>query len=323
MNMKPDQWLGIEVRHLAALGAVAEQGSFRRAAARLGYSQAAVSAQIAALERLLGTRLLDRPRGRGGVTLTSAGRVALAHSEAIVARLTAAQAEIVAAGTAGPLRIGVFQTIGARLLPELVIRLRRQRNAFGLDVVERASDGELLELIALGDLDLGFSMLPLPDGPFQSAEIMREPFVLLTPIASPLAARRSISLDELRGVPLVAGRNCRATATAEHAARAAAGQLQITFRSDDNETIRAHVAAGLGVSLVPRLLVDERDERLVAVAVDDDIPPRRIGLAWHAERSESATLQIVIDLSRQIARELTLDAGDSPSNASPAAAVTD
>jgi len=121
--MEFDRWRGIELRHLATLRAIAAAGSFRRAAERLGYSQAAVSAQMATLERLLGIRLFERPRGRGRVTLTPAGEVALAHAEAIAARLTAAKVDIAAAGAAGALRLGVFQSVGAHLLPELVLRL--------------------------------------------------------------------------------------------------------------------------------------------------------------------------------------------------------
>jgi DNA-binding transcriptional LysR family regulator len=307
MTIKLDLWRGVEVRHLATLAAVAEAGSFRRAAERLGYSQAAVSAQIATLERLLGTRLFDRPRGRGRVSLTAAGRVALEHAEVIVARLTAAQADISAAGALGAVRIGVFQSVGARLLPQLVIRLRLSSGP-ALEVVEEPSDAQLLELLRRAELDLAFVMLPLPDGPFSAVEILREPFVLLVPTGSPLAKRKQVALADLRGVPLVAGRSCRATAAAEQAARTEVGELEVAFRSDDNETIRALVAAGLGASLVPRLLIDANDQRLVAVEIEDEMPPRRIGLAWHADRGSSAAVSAVIDATRHVTSGLGLGA---------------
>src|SRR5438094_963796 len=85
-----DQWLGVELRHLAALEAVAEEGSFGRAARRLGYTQSAVSQQIAHLEKIVGARLLERPGGPRAVSLTDAGRLLLRHADAIVARLAAA-----------------------------------------------------------------------------------------------------------------------------------------------------------------------------------------------------------------------------------------
>src|SRR5919106_457238 len=72
--MEPDRWLGVELRHLAALQAISAEGTFGKAARRLGYTQSAVSQQIATLERIVGERLLDRPGGPRPVTLTEAGR---------------------------------------------------------------------------------------------------------------------------------------------------------------------------------------------------------------------------------------------------------
>src|SRR5918995_3854309 len=109
--MEPDRWLGVELRHLAALQAIAEEGSFGRAARRLGYTQSAVSQQLAMLERLVGERLVERPGGPRPVTLTEAGELLVRHAEAIVARLEAARADLEAlsAGGAGSLRVGTYQ----------------------------------------------------------------------------------------------------------------------------------------------------------------------------------------------------------------------
>ena len=115
---------GLDLRHLAALEAVAHAGSFAKAAAGLGYTQPAISQQIAALERIVGQRLFERQSGPKPVTLTEAGELLLRHAEAIQARLSAAQADMdaLAAGTAGTLRVGTFQSVAARILPELVVR---------------------------------------------------------------------------------------------------------------------------------------------------------------------------------------------------------
>src|SRR3954467_10326822 len=120
--MKADGWLGVELRHLAALQAVAREGSFGGAAVALGDSQSAVSQQIAALERIVGERLIERPGGPRPVSLTDAGRLLLGHAEGITARLQAAQADLEAlsAGDAGMLRIGTYQSVGARILPTLL-----------------------------------------------------------------------------------------------------------------------------------------------------------------------------------------------------------
>src|SRR5215212_1089970 len=124
--MEPDResgwpnpsWLGVEVRHLAALEAVARAGSFGRAAESLGYTQSAISQQIQTLERIVGERLLERPGGPRAVTLTEAGALLLRHAESIIARLHAAQADMAALsqGESGALRIGTFQSVGAKVL---------------------------------------------------------------------------------------------------------------------------------------------------------------------------------------------------------------
>jgi DNA-binding transcriptional LysR family regulator len=87
-------WPGVELRHLAALEAVAQERSFRGAGVRLGYAQPAISQQIAALEVAVGTRLVERRRGRGGVTLTAAGELLLTHASEIGACLRSARAEL-------------------------------------------------------------------------------------------------------------------------------------------------------------------------------------------------------------------------------------
>src|SRR5437667_12808377 len=122
--MEPDSWLGVEVRHLAALQALAAERSFGRAARRLGYTQSAVSQQIATLERIVGGRLVGRPGGPRPVSLTEAGELLLRHAEAIVARLAAAQADLgaLAEGEGGVLRVGIYQSVGQRILPELMRR---------------------------------------------------------------------------------------------------------------------------------------------------------------------------------------------------------
>src|SRR6266700_3470847 len=94
MIMEPNSWLGVEVRHFAALQALAHEGSFGRAAQRLGYTQSAVSQQIATLERIVGEQLVERPGGPRAVSLTEAGSLLLRHAEAIVARMQAAQADL-------------------------------------------------------------------------------------------------------------------------------------------------------------------------------------------------------------------------------------
>src|SRR5690349_24842610 len=98
--MNTNDWLGVELRHLAALEAVARTGSFGRAARELGYTQSAVSQQIAQLERIVGQQLIHRPGGPRRVEPTEAGLLLLGHADAIVARLDAARADMAGVGRA-------------------------------------------------------------------------------------------------------------------------------------------------------------------------------------------------------------------------------
>src|SRR5918999_6011081 len=119
--MSANGWMRLELRYLAALQAIEATGSFGAAADELGYTQSAISHQIATLERLVGQPLIDRPGGRRPVGLTPAGSLLLEHSEAVLARLRVAQAQLDALeqGDAGTLRVGTFQSVGIRVLPDV------------------------------------------------------------------------------------------------------------------------------------------------------------------------------------------------------------
>jgi DNA-binding transcriptional LysR family regulator len=113
--MAGEWWSGVEVRHLVALRAIAEEGSFRRAALRLGYVQSAISHQIAALESLTGKRLIDRSRGTRPLSLTTAGAILLAHADVVIARIRAAQADLAALDEHPDLESRSTEAAGGRL----------------------------------------------------------------------------------------------------------------------------------------------------------------------------------------------------------------
>jgi DNA-binding transcriptional LysR family regulator len=301
--MEPDRWLGLELRHLIALKAIAEQGTFGRAATSLGYTQSAVSQQIAMLERIVGQRLIDRPGGPRPVSLTEAGEVLLRHADAIDARLQAAQADLAAldAGDAGPLRIGAYQSVGARLLPTLLREFAGQWPKVDVSLRESADDGELARLVERGELDLSFVVLPVGPGPYETVELMRDPYVLVVPAGSPLAAReRAPHLRELLDHPLIGFRTCRTTQQIEDRLRQTGRDPQIVFRSDDNGTVQGLVAAGVGIAVVPRLTVDDTDEAIAVVDLSDRLPPRLIGLAWHRDRKQTPAAEAFVELARQL-----------------------
>jgi molybdate transport repressor ModE-like protein len=301
--MEPDRWLGIELRHFLALEAVARTGSFGKAAASLGYTQSAVSQQIATLERIVGQRLIERPGGPKPVSLTEAGRLLLTHADAIAARVAAAQADLTALedGQAGTLRVGVFQSVGQRILPEVMRRFIGAWPQVDVSLTESADDTELLALVERGELDLTFSDLPLVEGPFDSVELMRDPYVLVVPSDSPLLDRSSPpSYREIAEHDLIGHKHCRTLAKIE----AGFGRpMRFVFRSDHNQTVQALVAAGVGLALVPQLTMDPEDESTALIELPK-IPPRIIAVAWHRDRYRTPAARAFVETAQQVSAEL-------------------
>jgi DNA-binding transcriptional LysR family regulator len=295
--MERDGWLRVEVRHLAALRAVAQEGSFGAAATRLGYTQSAVSQQIATLERAVGERLVERPGGPRKVSMTAAGAILLRHAERIVAGMEAAWADLdaLATGDAGTLRVGSYQSVGARILPDLMRRFLAERPGVDVVLTESGSDRELLDLLERGELDLSFSVLPLPRGPFEAVELLRDPYVLMVAADSPLAsAGRPPGLAELDGIPLIGFRHCTAGERTDDHLRAQGIEPRVVFRSDDNGTVQGLVGAGMASALVPLLAADPSDDRVALLPMDGAVPERRIALAWHRDRVLSSAARAFI-----------------------------
>jgi DNA-binding transcriptional LysR family regulator len=302
--MEPDRWLGIELRHLLALEAVAREGSFGKAATSLGYTQSAVSQQIAMLERIVGQRLVERPGGPRPVSLTEAGRLLLTHAEAIAARLAAAQADLSAFGNgeAGTLRVGVFQSVGQRILPELMRRFFEAWPKVDVTLTESADDAELLAQIERGDLDLTFADLPLIEGPFEAVELLRDPYVLVVPAESDLAEDGvAPSLREIAELDLIGHKHCRSLTNLEAVFRR---PLRYVFQSDHNQTVQALVAAGVGLALVPRLTMDPLDES-TAILEAPKVPPRVIALAWHRDRYRTPAARSFVETAQAVSAELS------------------
>jgi DNA-binding transcriptional LysR family regulator len=301
--MEPDRWLGVEVRHLAALQAVADECSFGRAARRLGYTQSAVSQQIATLERIVGERLVDRPGGPRPVALTEAGRLLLGHAGAIVARLEAARADLAAlsAGEAGMLRVGTYQSVGQRILPLLLRRFGATWPLVELRVTEASTDRELVSSVESGELDLSFADFRLWDGPFEAEDLLEDPYVLVVQADSPLATRRGRpTLPEIAELPLIGFRQCRSMTLLESHFADAGLRPRFVFRSDDNGTVQAMVAAGVGVALVPCLTVNFDDPATAAVDLHGVVPPRKIVLLWHRDRYRSPAARAFVDLAADV-----------------------
>jgi molybdate transport repressor ModE-like protein len=292
------RWTGVELRHLLTLRTVVEQGSFAAAARELGYSQPAVSQQIATLERLTGSPLLKRRAGARSVALTAAGERVLRHGRAILARAQAADAELRAlqTGGAGPVRLGTIPSIGARVVPQLIQRLSDTAPGVDVELVEHQHDHHLLGRLEAGALDLTFAFAPLPDGPFEATKLLEDPYVLLVARDTPPAgSTRPITLRGLAKLPLIV---CSQSDTVETFCRAHGIAAQIRYRIDDNETLVGLAAAGLGAALVPRLAADPARSDVVAVELAVTPSPRIVLLARHRDREVPAAALQVEDAAR-------------------------
>lgn len=299
-----DRWVGVELRHFAAFRAVAEEASFNRAATRLGYTQSAVSQQVAALERILGQRLFERVKGASGVTLTEAGQVLFRHTRDLGALLASAQADMEAfsTGALGSLRIGAFQTPGARILPEILSEFLVVRPHTDVRLRESVTDHELLDELERGELDLAFAALPLRDGPFHVMPLVEDAFLLLARGGLPVGQDGYLApAAEPTPLPLVSFASCPAADAAIEYLRRHGFEPNLRLRSDHNETLQRAAGLGLGAALVPRLsVVPGGDDALQRVPLPPDAPKREIVLVARSDRELPPAALIFADLAGRV-----------------------
>jgi DNA-binding transcriptional LysR family regulator len=299
-------WSSLELRHLAALVAVAEVGTFGRAATALGYTQSAVSQQVAALEKAVGTAVFDRPGGPRPVRLTPVGEVLLEHARTVLStlRTAAADVESLTTGERGRLRVGTIQSVGTQVLPRLLTRLRAERPGVEIELHESHDPAVLLAMVEAHDLDITFCTHPADGstGPFVHHLVLEDPFVLLAPATAPWIGRPSISIAEVTTHPLIGNRN--PTCTGEAVLAFDGHEPTFVFQSDDNSTIQGCVAAGLGVALTPLLTIDIDDPTTTVVPIAPDVPPRLVGVAWHRARRPSVLLDAFVEATRAVCDDL-------------------
>jgi molybdate transport repressor ModE-like protein len=300
-----DPWLGVELRHLAALDAVETEGSFGRAASKLGYTQSAVSQQIATLERIVGEKLVERPGGPRPIALTEAGELLLRHARAIVSRLQAAQSDLAAlsAGEAGSLHVGIFQSVGAKILPEVMRRFARAWPNVEVELRESHSDNALADLVERGELDISFVQLPLENPSLETMLVLQDEYVLVTSADSEFAVGRTPSLREIADQPLIGYRNCRATEIVVDQIRATGHEPHFVFRTDENGVVQGLAGAGIGVAILPRLAVDPNDESVRITDLSPRLPRRQVGVARHKDRYHSPAAKAFVATALEVGAE--------------------
>jgi DNA-binding transcriptional LysR family regulator len=294
-----DPWLLIEMRHLAALAAVAKEGTFGDAALSLGYVQSAVSGQLAMLERLVGTQLVERSRGHGTQTLTEAGALLLAHSRDILAELDAAREGM--ARTADPepegLRISIAPGLADGFVGPLLSTVLA--DAFGLEVSrvdtiggERAAAGLLAQ-----EIDLALVSQPLGHPDIGTAEIARRAPVLVVQSRSPLArAQRAVTLEDLDDLPLVAWREGGDPSRIELELAERELCPNVVAHADGTDTVVSLVRSGIGSAVLPQDSV-AADADLTVLSLTGLLPERFAGVAWLRTRSNEERIRLFVDLA--------------------------
>jgi DNA-binding transcriptional LysR family regulator len=306
--MSTDGYPGVEIRHLQALRAVAETHSFSRAAEQLGYAQSAVSQQISALERAVGVQLVERPGGPRPVSLSEAGAVLDRHAIGVLARLSEARADLesLVSGSSGTVRVGTFQSTGARILPVVLRHFRERLPGVRVELIERGDEDELLALATAGDLDLTFAVvgaIEVRPG-FSHTELLRDRYVVLAPPGSRFDGRDDVLVSELEGEELITnGDRTSCMRNVDEAWRIAGYEPSIVFSTDDNLTLQRLVGTGLGHAIVPELAVEREVESSSAVVcelAEGEIAPRRIGLFWPSGRSRSTAACAFVDIAAEV-----------------------
>jgi DNA-binding transcriptional LysR family regulator len=291
----------LELRHLAALAAIADEGSFGRAASRLGYTQSTISQQIAALERTVGGAVFERPGGPKPVRITPLGAVLLDHGRRVLsttAELSQAIDRFMAGG--GRIDIGTFQSVSTVILPSVVRRLRDEFPDCDIRLSEEEADRP-----RIGELDLLFYD-GLIDDDTENVKLLDDPYLLVA--AAGTFPGGPVALPQLENAPMVAWPLKGDQAAMEHALARGGAHPRIVFRTAVNDAQLSMVLAGLGSTVLPWLAVHGAavfsDDRLDVHELRPSPPPRAIYLHWRAERSRSPLVRRAIEIAVDVAASL-------------------
>ncbi len=278
-------WPDLSVRQLLAFRAVIEEGTFGKAAARLGFTQSAVSQQVASLEQHTGHRLFDRPGGPRRPRLTPAGDVLLTHTERLLEEIGQAEADLarLEQGISGRLRIGTFQSIMTRILPIALQRLNTEAPDLEIILTEGdPGDHHRQRALITGELDLGFVEGDVLDE-LEKRDLGADPYVALVPPDTPPGP---IPLSVVAQAPMVgqpAHDSCGLRV--DRGLERVGVTPRYAYRSHDNAAIQALVGAGVGNAVVPLLTVDTSDPNVAVRATTPAIEPRVLGVAWNPQHT--------------------------------------
>jgi DNA-binding transcriptional LysR family regulator len=289
----------LELRHLVALDAVATHGTFARAADVLGYTQSAVSQQIAALERTVDAKVFDRPGGPRSVELTPFGEVLLERGRDLLRRVDALGHELdrFREGHLGHLTVGTFQSISSTVLPVIVGRFREMSPDVSIQLFETDADEALNDQLMSGETEVAFVVGDVAEG-LESRHLLTDPFVLIArPGQFPAGV---VPIADLAREPMIGQRENSCQLLNEAGLRASGHEPNYVFRSNDNGTVSAMVRAGMGVAVMPLLCTEPEDPRTSLHDLDPVIPGRNVSIAWRSGRTLSPAAAAFIDLATEV-----------------------
>jgi DNA-binding transcriptional LysR family regulator len=290
----------VELRHLRTMAAIAEEGTFGRAAARLGYTQSSVSQQIAALEKMVGGPVFDRPGGPRPVRITPLGEVVLTHGHDLLTKAEAL-ADAVDRFRAGEGRIdiGTFTSVSNLILPAVVRRLLDEHPGCDIRLSEVEPDNP-----RIGDLDLLFYDGPV-EGDVAHVKLLDEPYLLVTGAGA--FPDGPVPVELLDNAPMVAWPQTYHQTWLERSLAGAGAQPRIVFRTAGHETILSMVRAGIGSAVLPWLALHASDawsDDRLSIHQLRPSPTREMNLHWPADRTQSPLATRAIDIALEAANDL-------------------
>jgi molybdate transport repressor ModE-like protein len=295
----------LDVKRMRVLREIAAQGSFSAAADVLYLSQSAVSQHMAALEREVGQKLVERTSG--GPHLTQAGEVLVSHADAVLARLDEAERELSAlAGLrGGRLRVASFPTASATLLTTAMSRFAELYPEVRLELREAEPEESVPQLKqGVHDLALVYSYEALEqpeDRDLQRHLLIEDRMWLAVPKGHPMSDKAAVSLAELCDEAWLCGTcdgSCRQNVIL--ACRAAGFDPRIAFESDDYQVLQGLIASGLGVTLLPDLALTTLHPGVAIVPVKPRAPIRHVWAATRAEGSRSPAADAMVEILREV-----------------------
>jgi DNA-binding transcriptional LysR family regulator len=291
----------MEIHQLRALDAIATKGTFLAAAASLEVSQSSLSHAIAALERELGARLLDR--GRHGAKPTDLGRRILPHARQILASLDTVRAETASSIglLTGRVRVGSIPSAAVAFLPKVIARFSRAHPDVDVVLLEEPSQSTQPLGEWLRNQMIDVALIQLPAAGMQASPLMRDELCAMLPANSPLARHARLSIRDLAAAPLIMSRY-----TSEPLLRAAYARHNLIphnrFEVQDRGTLISLIREGLGIAIVPRLAFPTALPGVTLVPVMPRIR-RELGLAIrdqeHATPAVRAFLRTVGEVARK------------------------